>query len=121
MNRHVLIGRFGIGDKLSVSTDPNEVVTELDFVKAKRRFDHGIGDALETLRSLGIFPTETGVDLIMVAAHIHAADTRVSRVKESQDCWTREIRLVIPVAVPEIWEKASRILKTMLNFLTGDR
>ncbi len=121
MNRHVLVGRFGMDDKLSIPTDQNEVVTELDFVKAKKRFDHGIGDALETLKSLGVFPTEAGVDLIIFAAHVHAADTRISRVTESQDCWTREIRLVVPVSAPDVWEKAAPILRTMLNFLTGDR
>lgn len=121
MNRHVLIGRFGADDKVVVPPGETEVVTQLHLVKGKRRFDHGIGDALETLRVLGVFPTETGVDLMIVAAHIHAADTRISRTTESQDAWTREIRLVVPVASPALWEQAAPILVEMLNFLTGDR
>lgn len=121
MKRHVLIGRFGADDKVSVATDEQEIVTEVQFVKANKRFDFGIGDALRDLKALGIFPDETGVDLIVVAAHIHAADTRVSRATQSQDCWTREIRLVIPVKDAKLWDGAVAILQTMMNFLTGDR
>jgi hypothetical protein len=57
----------------------------------------------------------------VVAAHIHAADTRLSRSTESQDAWTREIRLVIPVSDPVRWTGAAPILVRTLNFLTGDK
>ena len=121
MKRHLLIGRFGSEDKVSVATDEQEVVTELHFVKAKKRFDFGIGDALRDLKELGIFPHETGVDLMIVAAHIHAADTRISRATQSQDGWTRELRLVVPVQNPTLWDAAAPVLRMMMNFLTGDR
>jgi hypothetical protein len=121
MNRHVLIGRFGAKDKVSIPTSSQEKATQLEFVKANKRFDHGVGDALHDLKTLEIYPTEIGVDLMIVAAHIHAADTRISRATESQDNWTREIRLVIPVSDPQPWNDATAVLQTMLNFLTGDR
>lgn len=83
--------------------------------------DHGIGRAFDDFRALGLRPSETGADLLVVAAHVHAADTRISRNSESQDGWTRELRLVIPVSDPSRWTAAAPILKRALDFLTGDR
>ena len=110
MNRHVIIGRFGAEDKARVPVDTEEKTTRLEFVKANKRFDHGVGDALDDLKSFGVYPSEMGVDLMILAAHIHAADTRISRSSESQDSWTREIRLVVPVGSPGMWNKAIPIL-----------
>lgn len=121
MNRHVLIGRFGSSDRLPIPTTEGEVSTRLEFVPSKRRLGHGIGDALDDLARLGIFPSEIGLDLLVLAAHVHAADTRISRATESQDTWTREIRLVVPVSDPARWSAATVLLQRMLNFLTGDR
>jgi len=121
MRRHVIIGRFGSGDRASVPTAGGETVTRLEFVAARRRFDHGIGDALDDLAKLGVFPTEIGLDLLVLAAHVHAADTRISRTTESQDNWTREIRLVVPVSDVARWTDATVVLVRLLNFLTGDR
>jgi hypothetical protein len=83
--------------------------------------DHGIGRALVDIEKLGIFPTEIGLDLLVLAAHVHAADTRISRATESQDTWTREIRLVVPVSELQRWVQTEPLLERMLNFLTGDR
>lgn len=120
MRRHVIIGRFGEKDIVSVSTAADEVASTLDLVAGKT-LGHGIGRALDDLRALSLFPTELGVDLLVVAAHVHAVDTRLSRKSESQDAWTREIRLVIPVSDPVRWNAAGDTLVRALNFLTGDK
>jgi len=80
-----------------------------------------MGHAVDALTKLGMIPTELGLDLLILAAHVHAADTRISRTSESQDSWTREIGLIVPVLDVAVWEKAATILVKMLNFLTGDR
>jgi len=121
MRRHVLIGRFGTNDRTKIPVSRDETATALKFVASNRRLEHGIGRALDDLSSLKIFPSEIGVDLLVVAAHVHAADTRISRASESQDAWTREIRIVAPVSDVERWTAATPILERMLNFLTGDR
>lgn len=70
---------------------------------------------------LKVFPTEIGLDLIVLAAHIHGADTRISRATELQDTWTREIRLVVPVSDLARWNAGAPTLRRIFNFLTGDR
>src|SRR4051794_19076432 len=101
MRRHLIIGRLGPDDRARVPRSDDEVVTRLELAAGERSLAHGIGRALGDLGRLGIFPTELGVDLLVLAAHVHAADTRISRSSESQDGWTREIRLVVPVADPD--------------------
>ncbi|TNC09188.1 hypothetical protein FF100_26845 [Methylobacterium terricola] len=120
MTRHVLAAHLGPDDSYVPEAAADEAVTRFDLVTGQRSLGRGIGPALRALRDLGVRPTETGVDLIVVAAHVHAADTRLSRVATSQDGWTREIGLVVPVSEPERWSAAAPILERMLRFLTGD-
>ncbi len=121
MRRHVIIGRYGPGDRSRLPLGDGEVETRLDLVVGERALDHGIGRALRDLAKLGVYPSEMGVDVLVLAAHVHAADTRISRASESQDGWTREIRLIVPVSDPERWTAAGPTFVRMLNFLTGDR
>ena len=120
MNRQLIVGRFGPDDQISIPSATDEQVTQLDLV-AGETLNHGIGGALTSLKQLGVFPSEIGLDLLIVAAHVHAADTRISRTEQSQDSWTREIRLVVPVSDPNRWQAAAETLTRMLGFLTGDR
>lgn len=120
MSRHVIIGRFGETDVSRVPKAKDENASTLQLTAGKR-IDHGIGHAFEDLRALGLKPSEIGADILILSAHVHAADTRISRNSESQDGWTREIRLVVPVSDPARWTNAASVLKRALNFLTGDR
>lgn len=120
MRRHLLVGRMGPLDKVSLPKATDEVLTELALVTGKKRLDFGIGTAIADLTKLSVFPTEIGLDLLVLAAHVHAADTRISRASESQDGWSREIRLVVPVSDVARWSGAAGLVTQMLNFLTGD-
>ena len=121
MKRQLLAGHFGPDDRTSIPTAADEQLTRLELVAGEKMLDHGIGGALTSLKALGVFPSEIGIDLLVVAAHVHAADTRISRVEQSQDSWTREIRLVVPVSDPARWGAAISTLTKALNFLTGDQ
>src|SRR5690242_3692435 len=121
MTRHAIVGRFGPLDQSQVATDEDEVVTQLDFLTGQRRLGYGVGQALEDLVTMGVFPTEIGLDAALLATLVHAADTRISRATESQDSWTREVHLAVPVSAPEAWTGVAPLLTRMLNFLTGDR
>lgn len=121
MNRHVIIGRLGAGDRLSVPRATDETPTRLELLNDNLELEHGIGRALTDLAREGVYPSEIGVDLMVLAAHVHAADTRIARSMDSQDGWTREIRLVVPVRDPRLWATAGPIFERLLGFLTGDR
>ena len=121
MKRQLIVGRFGSDDEFDVMVGSDEQGTYLQLVAGEKSLDHGIGGALTSLKRIGVFPSEIGIDLLVLAAHVHAADTRISRVEQSQDSWTREIRLVVPVSDPVRWKNAMPTLKKSLNFLTGDR
>ncbi len=121
MNRHLLVGRYGPDDQITIPSAPDEQVTNLQLVIGEKSLDHGIGGALTDLKALGVSPSEIGLDLLVLAAHVHAADTRISRAQQSPASWTREIRLVVPVSDPDRWNAAARTVKRTLDFLTGDR
>ena len=118
MRRHVIAGRFGRTDVVAIPIASDEQMTLVDMLAGKS-LAHGIGQALCDMADLNLGPTELAVDFMLVAAHVHAADTRIARASESQDGWSREIRLVVPVSDPERWSSASPILERMLRFLTG--
>ena len=121
MKRQLLVGRFGINDQVNMSVGTDEQCTFLQLISEQDSLSYGMSEALTDLKKHGIYPSEVGVDLLILAAHVHAADTRISRLEQSQDSWTREIRLVVPVSDPDLWNSAESILKSLLNFLTGDR
>jgi hypothetical protein len=121
MKRQLLAGRFGPDDRFDVPVGADEQRTYLQLVAGEKALDHGIGGALTSLKKIGVFPSEIGIDLLVLAAHVHAADTRISRAEQSQDSWTREIRLVVPVSNPARWGTAAPTMKKSLDFLTGDR
>jgi hypothetical protein len=121
MRRHVIIGRLGILDKARIPAAIDEVVTDLLLVSAEKRLDFGIGHALDDLKKLSLLPSNIGLDLLVLASLVYAADTRICRATESQDAWTREIRLVVPVSDPARWTTQVLMLRRILNFLTGDR
>lgn len=122
MRHHTIIGRLGPGDKTKVSlsrVDTHE--TEINFIDGEFRPSYGLGQALDQLCELGLRPSETAVDLALLAAAIMAADTRISRAADAQDAWTREIDLHLPVQDAARWDALAPLIVATLNFLTGDR
>lgn len=122
MRHHSIIGRLGAADTVAVTAArPDTHVTEINFIEGYNRPGYGLGQALDRLCELGLRPSETAVDLALLAAAITAADTRISRVTDAQDAWTREIDLLLPVKDPALWTGLAPLIATTLNFLTGDR
>ncbi len=95
-------------------------VTLFPLVSIENSLNFGIADVISDLEKISLFPTEVGLDLLILAAHVYAADTRISRDTESQDTWTREINLIVPVSDTTLWISTKSLLSELLNFLTGD-
>lgn len=122
MTRHLIQGHFGAADRANLAVPgADEKSTRFDLVAYDKVLDFGIGGALTDLKTKNVYPSEIALDLLVTAAQVYAADTRISRATESDDAWTREIRVVTPVSDVARWSTASPILERMLNFLTGDR
>ena len=122
MRRFSLIGRLGRRDNGRV--DPiqgDSAVFEIHLAEQDGELRFGIGHALRSLSSLGLRPPAAAVDLVVLATLVTAGDTRVSRSRNGQDGWTREIDLYVPVADPELWTAAAPDVEYLLKFLTGDR
>jgi hypothetical protein len=120
MKRHAIYGRFGSEDSVHITAGQNETLTQLELFTSEKKLNYGMASLLDDLAGKGIYPSETGVDLLIVAAHVQAADILISRDENSQDSWTREIRIIVPVLDVDKWNQVSPVLVKMLNFLTGD-
>lgn len=119
MRPHSVVCRLGDRDRARIPAAPGVHQTEISFITGERRLEFGLGHALEQLAEVGLRPSEVAVDLALLAATLTAADTRINRQSESQDGWTREITLHLPVSDPALWGSLEGLLARMLNFLTG--
>ena len=119
MKKFAFLGYYNKKEEIVLNSDWE--VIEVPFKDDKNKFQYGIERMLKNLLSYGIVPTEEGLDVLSLATLVYLADTRVSRIEDSQDSWTREFMLYIPVMNTSIWINAKESIQKMLNFLTGDR
>ena len=122
MDRFNLILRLGEDDKTDVNVlDPKRTTTEINALDVFGDVDYGFSQFLEKLRMRGLRPSETALDLGLLALLIAAADTRISRQDNAQDGWSREVDLYVPVVQPDLWNARTPLIERMLRFLSGDR
>ena len=94
---------------------------QVSLAPTGRGLGHCLGTTLEQLRRLGVVPTEIGVDLLLLGSSVYTADKYVDRAKNSEDSWTREIEVSLPVSNPDLWNAWAERISKALQFLTGDR
>ncbi len=105
--------------KITTSDDIETVVVPL--CNKDRKILYGIDTVQKKMLQNGIEPTETGLDILCLATAVYLADTRISRELHSQDSWTREIYIELPVGDLVKFCEAKLIFERMLDFLTGDK
>ncbi|MNB82493.1 7-cyano-7-deazaguanine synthase [compost metagenome] len=120
MNKFKLIGSYE-GNEIITNFENDLEIVKVPLITNEGFFGYGIGRVIENMLAIGICPTEDGIDIIAVATLVYLADTRISRIVNSQDSWTREIMIQLPVKEVNSWNSARDDLKRMLNFLTGDK
>jgi hypothetical protein len=120
MTRFVLTPSLGSGDTASIALSNSEKLVAVDFADASGALRYGIGRALRDLKKLGLRPSSIGLDLLTLASLVYVADTRINRAQVSEDGWTREIRIVVPVHDITKWNACQIPLAQTLRFLTGD-
>lgn len=72
------------------------------------------------LRSLPNFYSQEGLDLLYLSFFVFAADRKFAR-QNSNDSWSRNIELYIPVLSLSKWKDLKDKAEKMLSFLSGDR
>jgi hypothetical protein len=120
MERQALIFRVGDNDRAEITPQPGSSVTELQMLDDHGNLRYGIGQTISSIQELGLAVTPIGADLLLLASAIYAADKRLRRAEISQDGWTREIDIHLPVTHPEVWNPLRGQFEKMLGFLTGD-
>lgn len=121
MRRHSIIVRLDSIDKTKVFiANKSSHVSTLQFINAGKWLNYGIGQILDQLMQRGMYPSETAIDLAILAATVTAADTRISRQEDAQDSWSREIDLYMPVCDAALWSDNKQLIERILRFLTGD-
>lgn len=93
----------------------------IPMIDKTSQLNYGISKVYNKLIDNGVVPKEEGLDVLCLATLVYLADTRISRNLHSQDSWTREIAIEIPVFEIEKFNQASKYFEKMLNFLTGDK
>ncbi|ASY58284.1 Qat anti-phage system QueC-like protein QatC [Sinorhizobium sp. CCBAU 05631] len=119
MTRYVLAPVLGPSDRFSPSPRGDEEIHLFDILPAAH-LSLGIDSAIVQLKKAYGTPTGEALELLLLASLISIADTRINRIDASQDGWTREIGIYLPVANSARWEIAKPVLERMLRFLTGD-
>jgi 7-cyano-7-deazaguanine synthase in queuosine biosynthesis len=66
-----------------------------------------------------VFFTNEALDLFYISLIVYYAD-RKARRSETDDAWTREFKLFIPVLELDKWEKNKSLLENLISFLSGD-
>ena len=61
-----------------------------------------------------------GVDFALFSSAVYAADKKVAR-RRTDDRWTRDLQMSVPVTAQDLWTTATPEFKEALEFLTGDR
>ncbi|TXT40488.1 MAG: hypothetical protein FD135_1268 [Comamonadaceae bacterium] len=122
MSHHTIVCRLGIGDAVAVQPSRQDTLrSDVQFIDDGGNLKFGLGHTLQQLAGWGLVPSEVSIDLAIIASALTAADTRISRMATSQDHWTREIELHVPVSNEQLWSAQAQLLSKTLQFLTGDR
>lgn len=121
MNHHTIYCRLGDSDVSPAGlVRPGTVLSDIDFVDVFGDLNFGLASMLDQLDQMGVTPSEVAMDLVILATALTAADTRISRSDYSQDQWTREVDVFVPVSDRALWARQQPLLERMLRFLTGD-
>ncbi len=99
--------------------DISTIVTEIPMITSVGTLRYGLQRTIDDLKKQKIYPTETGFDAIFLGLMVYIADMKISRIKQAQDSWSREIQLTIPV-FHNRWNDYKNRFERMLKFLTGD-
>jgi len=74
---------------------------------------------IDKIKRLGVQIPSQVMDFLTIALAVTAADTFVRRV-DTEDGWTRQFSIQLPLHEPTRWQPLKRDLERALHFLSGD-
>jgi len=119
MNHYSFVGLYK-DEQINLNQD-DSIKIDIPLFTDNSKLDHNIGTFINKLSQKGLVPNDLGLDLVILALLVYAADTRVSRDEFAQDGWTREFDIYIPVLNINLWENNKKLIQQILNFLSGDQ
>ena len=119
MTKYKIIGSYSTTNK-SVEKSTDDCTITIPLKSSAGTLNYGLDHLIQKFKDNAIFPSEDGIDLLCLAILTYLADTQISREMHSQDSWTREIIITIPVYHLSKWNAAAATIQRMLNYLTGD-
>lgn len=122
MNRYHLVASFNKEQhafEYQIIPEISTIKVLLPMQTSNGNFRYGLQTMISELQRVNIYPSESGFDAIIIGLMVYIADMKISRRKQSQDSWTREITLSIPVYDSK-WMNHRNTIERMLKFLTGD-
>lgn len=102
-----------------IDHNTSTVNVQIPFLSATDSLLFGLQRTVDEFKKLGIYPSESGFDAIVMGILVYMADMKISRRDQAQDSWSREIMLTIPVCNDK-WSIFRSTFERMLRFLTGD-
>lgn len=109
--------------QINALVSPTETTTH-EFAKVELQIPGGqVSTALDLnfskIRETCIEAANATLDFLLLSSIVYVVDKLVAR-EEAQDCWTRDLKLNIPVANLGLWSPLKGNLESALSFLTGD-
>ena len=98
MKRYKLVGSYSSAEPSYTETDRSYTAV-VPMITSESLLKYGLCNVMSKLHSNGIMPSEDGIDFLCLATLVYLADIRISREMHSQDSWTREITISLPVGV----------------------
>ncbi|TMM45726.1 Qat anti-phage system QueC-like protein QatC [Colwellia ponticola] len=120
MKRCSVFGVCNEKEKSLLSSD-NNINIYVKLPSEHIKTPNGIGAFVKRTAVFMNKPNLIAAEFLNLASLIYAADTRVSRYGNSEDGWTREFDITMPVNQTTVWVKQKNELQRILGFLTGDK
>ncbi|EMU6161341.1 7-cyano-7-deazaguanine synthase [Yersinia enterocolitica] len=101
--------------------DDNLLPVQLYGISGQGRGDISVigNPAIDRIRRLGVQIPAQVMDFLSIGLAVTAADTFVQR-ESSEDGWTRQFSLRLPLHEPSRWVGLKKELESALHFLSGD-
>ncbi len=120
--RYGIITSLHVNDKEDLSVRPDHEIKYLHVCVGADQVADGVDltGILEQVAKQGVELNALAFDLLVIAVSAFSADLRISRAKNAEDGFSREIDLYVPVSDAARWSNAAQLLSRMLGFLSGD-